>query len=66
MRVQCGMNVNLSFCQPLSQCSVINLKEKQSRDADTNNKDKEDTLQKQTTSAVVQSTAFTGHWLMYS
>ena len=37
---------------------------KQSRDADTNNM--EERLQKQTSSAVLQSTAFTSHWLMYS
>ena len=61
MRVQCEMSVNLNFCEPLSRCSVINLKEKQSRDADTNNK--EDRLQKQTSSAVVQSTASTSHWM---
>ena len=48
----------------LSQCSVINLKEKQSRDADTNNKEKR--LQKQPNWAVVQSTVSTSHWSMYS
>ena len=41
-------------------CVHLN-KEKQSKDADTNNKEKR--LQKQTSSAVVQSTAFTSHWL---
>ena len=43
-------------------CVHLN-KKKESRDDDTNNKDKR--LQKQTSSAVVQSTAFTSHW-MYS
>ena len=62
MRVRCGMNVNLSFSQRLSlePDSVLTSKQgKQSRDADTNNK--KERLQKQTSSAVVQSTVFTSH-----
>ena len=59
--VQCGMNANLSLVGPWATavCDHLN-KEKQSRDADTNNK--EERLQKQTSSAVVQSTASTSHW----
>ena len=54
----------LSFCQPCANAVCVHLnKEGQSRDADTNNK--EERLQKQTSSAVAQSTAFTSHW-MYS
>ena len=37
----------LEPCRLLSQCSVINLKEKQSRDADTNNKEERDNKNKQ-------------------
>ena len=48
--------------EPCPVCVHLN-KEKQSRDADSNNK--EERLQEQTSSAVVQSTAFTSHW-MYS
>ena len=42
-------------------CANISTRKKQSRDADTNNR--EERLQKQTSSAMVQSTAFTSHWL---
>ena len=59
MRVQCGMNANLSLVG-LEPC-VINLKEKQSRDADTNNKEERD-KNKQTQLWFSPQR----HWSMYS
>ena len=43
------------------QCAIMWIRKKQSRDADTNNK--EERLQKQTSSALVQSTTSTSHWM---
>ena len=54
----------LEPCRPLSQCSVRSSEQgEQSRDAATNNK--EERLQKQTSSAVVLSTGSMSHWSMY-
>ena len=65
MRVRCGMNVNLSFCQPLSQCSVRTSEQGNSQGTMTPTTRTRD-YKKQTSSAVVQSTAFTSHWLKNS
>ena len=55
-----GMNVNLELLSALEPNSVCTSElGKQSRDADTHNK--EERLQKQTSPSVVQSTMFTSH-----
>ena len=59
----CACNMGWMRTWANAVCDHLN-KEKQSRDADTNNQ--QERLQKQTSSAVVQSTASTSHWLMYS
>ena len=54
----------LDLCQPLSQCSVRTSEQGNSQGTLTQTKRKRDN-KKQTSSAVVQSTAFMSHW-MYS